>query len=345
MASLSLAQPQVAQSLALALVAASNAPALLLDGDLTVVAASASFCRAFGYRSAEIRGRRLFDLRAGEWDTPRLRSLLGDAVAGRPRAGPGEMDFDPRGLPRRRLGLDVQKLEYDGVAVRLLVSISDLTDLRAAETLNRARLQDKDSQLQELQHRIANSLQIIASVLMLNARKEHSDDTRREIFDAHRRVMSVATLQRQLAASGLAEVNLRGYLTDLCQSIAASMIDDRDRLSLTVTVDESMVTADVSMTLGLIVTELVINALKHAFPDGRRGAISVDFRSTASGWMLSVRDDGVGYDAEPSSGRSVGARQGANIVEALTRQLHARIEITRPGAGMLVSIVQGEAVA
>jgi two-component sensor histidine kinase len=252
------------------------------------------------------------------------------------------MDLDRDGLPGRRLGLQVQKLDYDGVGIRLLLSVNDLTQTRLSEALSDARLRDKTIQLQELQHRIANSLQIIASVLMLNARKEHSDDTRRQLYDAHSRVMSVAALQRQLAASGLAEVELRAYLVDLCQSIAASMIDDPARLSLTVSADDSIATADISMALGLIVTELVINALKHAFPDGRRGAISVDFRSSLSGWTLSVQDDGIGSVEDPAVARAPETGLGANIVQALARQIKARVELTNPRVGTLVSVIHAE---
>ncbi len=345
MASLSLVHPEVAQSLALALVASSNAPALLLDGQLKVISASTSFCRAFGLVAAEARGRPLFDLGEGEWNAPRLRSLLANAIAGQAQAGPCEMDLDREGEPSRRVALHVQKLDYDGVGVRLLLSVSDLTDIRSAKTLSDARLQDKTVQLQELQHRIANSLQIIASVLMLNARKEHSEDTRRQLYDAHSRVMSVAALQRQLAASGLAEVELRAYFTDLCQSIAASMIDDPRRLSLTVTADDSIATADVSMALGLIVTELVINALKHAFPLGRQGAISVDFRSTSSGWTLLVKDDGVGSAQPSESPPAPGSGLGANIVGALARQIKATVEVQPLRSGTLVSVNHLEADA
>ena len=91
-------------------------------------------------------------------------------------------------------------------------------------------------------------------------------EARSHLYDAHSRVMSVATLQQQLAASQVGDVQLRDYFTDLCQSIGASMIHDHDKLRLTVEADESVADADVSVSLGLIVTELVINALKHAFP-------------------------------------------------------------------------------
>src|SRR3546814_3604496 len=116
--------------------------------------------------------------------------------------------------------------------------------------------------LQELQHRVANSLQIIASVLMQSARRVQSEEARGHLHDAHNRVMSIATLQQQLAASRLGDVELRGYFTQLCESLGALMIHDHDQLSIAVTADSSSVNADISVILGLIVTELVINALR-----------------------------------------------------------------------------------
>ena len=90
------------------------------------------------------------------------------------------------------------------------------------------------------------------------------------------------------------DVEVRFYLTQLCQSLGASMIADPNRLSIQVTVDNSLVGPDVSMSLGLIVTELVINALKHAFPDQTKGTIAVDYRSSGNDWTLSVTDNGIG---------------------------------------------------
>ena len=154
-----------------------------------------------------------------------------------------------------------------GESVRLLVAVLDVTDARIAEKLKDDLLKEKAVLLQELQHRVANSLQIIASVLMQSARKVQSEEARSHLHDAHQRVMSVASLQHQLAASHVGDVELRPYFTALCESIGASMIRDHDKLSLDVDVDDSVTNADASVSLGLIVTELVINALKHAFPE------------------------------------------------------------------------------
>jgi two-component sensor histidine kinase len=146
----------------------------------------------------------------------------------------------------------------------------DVTDARLAERLKDDLLREKAILFQELQHRVANSLQIIASILMQSARRMPSAETRTYLFDAHSLVMSVAALQQQLSASKLEDVELHSYFTELCDSIGASMIPDHEKLKLEVKAEAGLATVDVSVSLGLIVTELVINALKHAFPRGSR---------------------------------------------------------------------------
>jgi two-component system, sensor histidine kinase PdtaS len=190
--------PVIADALALALVAASDAPILLLGGDLTVVAASASFCQAFQIDPRAIEGASLFSLGAGEWDTPQLRSLLSATLSGA-AVGAYETDLIRSGRTPRRLVINAHRLIYgDSSATRLIFAVSDVTDARLAERLKDNLLREKAMLYQELQHRIANSLQIIASVLMQSARRSTSAQTRSDLFDTHSRVMSVAALGRQL---------------------------------------------------------------------------------------------------------------------------------------------------
>jgi two-component sensor histidine kinase len=106
-------------------------------------------------------------------------------------------------------------------------------------------------------------------------------------------------------------------------------------LSLDVVVDESKTSADVSVSLGLIVTELVINALKHAFPGDRSGKITVDYHSNGPNWTLSVTDNGVGIASDASASK---AGLGTSIIEALARQLQAVIKVNNADPGTAVFI-------
>ena len=326
--------PDVALSLALALVSASTAPLLLLDNDLTVIAASSSFCNAFHIEPAA--GASLSALGAGEWNMPRLTALLHATASGYAQIEGYEIDLVRHGQADRHLVLSAKKLSYgDDTAVRLMLSIADVTDARAAEKLKQKLLREKDVLLQELHHRVANSLQIIASVLMQTARKVSSEESRGHLYDAHQRVMSVAALQQQLAVSRLGDVEIRPYLVALCESIGASMIRDHEQLTLAVQSDDSITSADTSVSLGLIVTELVINALKHAFPGNRQGRILVDYHGRGPSWSLSVSDDGIGMPDDPQNAKP---GLGTSIVHALAMQLGARIEVAAAHPGTEVSV-------
>jgi hypothetical protein len=212
-----LLHPDATLNLALALVGSSSAPLLLLDGDLSVIAASLSFCEAFQIDPLGVVGRPLFALGDGAWDVPQLRALLGATARGDADIQAYEMDLRGACRETRRLVLNVKKLDYgDREHVRLVVAVLDLTEARATEKLRDALLHEKDGLLrekaillQEVQHRVANSLQIIASVLLQSARKVQSEETRVHLQDAHNRVMSIASVQQQLAASKLGDVELR----------------------------------------------------------------------------------------------------------------------------------------
>ena len=323
-------------SLAMALIASSNTPLVLLDGALRVVQASDSFCAAFDI-GEPVAGISLAALGGGEWNTAQLNSLLSATAAGRAEIDAYEMDLERNGRVTCRLVINARRLDHgDPDNIRLVVSVADVTAMRITERLSADLLREKEILLQELQHRVANSLQIIASVLMQSAKKVRSEQARGHLRDARNRVMSIATMQRQLATTRLGDVALHGYFNDLCASIGASMIRDHDQLSLEVSVDGSMARADISTSLGLIVTELVINALKHAFPHHRRGRILVDYRSDGLAWTLSVRDTGVGMPADPADARP---GLGTGIVAALARQLDATVRIAPANPGTSVSII------
>lgn len=333
--------PELSLNLAMAVVASSHTPVLLLDENRVIVGASQAFCDAFGVDARTIMGREFSKLGAGEWAVPQLQSLLTATASGLAEVKNYEFDLKRKGRAPRCLVLNAHKLNYgESEPVRLLLAIADVTDARIAEKMNEDLIRDKGTLLQELQHRVANSLQIIASVLMQSAKRVQSDEARTHLHDAHHRVMSVAAIQKQLAVSSIDRVSLKPYLTQLCESIGASMIHDPGQISLEVISDESRVNAEVSVSIGLIVTELVINALKHAFPDGRQGTIKVGYGSEGSAWTLSVVDDGVGMP-KPSGGEGK-AGLGTNIVQALAKQLEARITIFDATSGTAVLLEHGE---
>jgi chemotaxis protein methyltransferase CheR len=199
-------------------------------------------------------------------------------------------------------------------------------------------LRQKDVLLEELQHRIANSLQIIASIILMKARSVQSEETRLHLQDAHKRVMSVAAVQRQLHVSGASQsIDMTPYLARLCEALATSMIGDARPISLIVAGEGGRASSREAESLGLIVTELVMNALKHAFPDEKaKGRITVTYEVAGTNWKLSVADDGVGKPDGVFAQAKTGL--GTGIIKALAQQLAAKVETVANPVGTTVSV-------
>jgi two-component sensor histidine kinase len=326
-------------SLEVAIVDTVREPLIVLDDTLRVVVASRSFYRTFDVSRHETEGHPLYKLGNGQWNIPSLRKLLEDII---PHGAPieeFEVEHDFPILGRRTMLLNARKVFYEGNnSTSLLVAIEDVTERRALERKKDELLMQKDLLLKEMNHRINNSLQLIASILMLKAHAVQSEEARRHLQDAHDRVMAVATVQEQLHPTPFgAEIEARNYLTRLCESLAASMILKDQPISLRVEAGAGSTTSEQAVSMGLIATELVINALKHAFPGGVRGNVVVGFESAPSAWRLSVSDDGIGISGRLSDA-PVRTGLGTSIVEALTRQLSGRVATSAASPGTIVSV-------
>ena len=219
----------------------------------------------------------------------------------------------------------------------LLLAIEDISERREVEKELAHLLRQKELLLEEMQHRIANSLQIIASILLLKAKSVQSDETRGHLQDANKRVLSVAAVQQHLQASGRGEpIAVGPYLAKLCAALAQSMIGESP-VSLETQVSGGTVVSSVAVSIGLIVIESVINALKHAFPltktDGR---VVVAYDASGSAWTLSIADNGVGKPHDGAADAKAGL--GTSIVQSLAKELDASVEFVSDHRGTTLTV-------
>jgi two-component sensor histidine kinase len=335
-----------AGTLAQAIVDTVREPLLVLDKDLRVLAASRSFYSTFQVASNITQGQLLYELGDGQWDIPGLRLLLERIVPDHGVMDDYEVAHQFPEIGLRTMLLNARKVFYEGNShTTLLLGIEDVTARRAQEREKegllqklQALLREKDVLLEELEHRVGNSLQIIAAIILMKSRMVTSKETRLQLQDAHKRVMSVAAVQKHLHATGAAgSVEMAPYLTQLCNSLTTSMIGDYRPTTLKVTSDAGTVTSREAVSLGLIVTELILNALKHAFTDDRTDReIAVGFAVAGTNWKLSVVDNGIGAPvgvfAQPKSGL------GTSIINALAQQLEARVDVVSGPQGTTVLV-------
>jgi two-component sensor histidine kinase/PAS domain-containing protein len=334
-----LLQFEESRAFAQAIVDTVREPFLVLDQDLHVLAASRSFYTTFEVSPDDTQGRPLYALGDGQWDIPGLRLLLEKIVPERGVMEDYEVEHEFPDIGQRTMLLNARKVFYEGgTHTTILLGIEDVTAKRILEREKDELLKDKDVLFEELQHRVANTLQIIASIILMKARVVRSEETRFHLQDAHKRVISVAAVQKQLHASGATgSVEIAPYLTRLCESLATSMIGDSRPILINVVGEAGSASSREAESLGLIVTELVMNALKHAFPDEKtKGEISVAYARAGTNWKLSIADNGVGK----TNGISAHAKSGlgTGIIKALSNQLDAQVETLTGAGGTTVSI-------
>jgi hypothetical protein len=173
-------------------------PLLVLDQDLRVVSANRAFCQTFRMTRQNIEDYAFYALGDGQWNIPALRCLLENIPPHHTVMEGYEVEREFPGIGRRSMLLNAREVVGQRNARKLiLLTIEDVTERRAAEREVAELLRQKEMLLQEVQLRIANSLQIIASILLLKARAR-SEETRMHLRDAHQRIMSVAAVQQQL---------------------------------------------------------------------------------------------------------------------------------------------------
>ena len=328
-------------ALAQAIVDTVREPVLVLDKALRVIAASRSFYSLFQVTSGDTQGRLLYELGDGQWDIPKLRLLLEKIIPEHGVMEDYQVEHEFPGAGFHTMCLNAREVFYEGGAEpTILLGMQDVTRQSALEREKEELLRQKNLLLEELQHRVVNSLQIIAGIILMKARTVKSEETRLHLRDTHSRVMSIAALQRHLHSYGSGgPIDVGPYLAKLCDALATSMIGDTRPISLQVCGDGGSTTSREAGCLGLIVTELVMNALKHGFPDDRTdGRITVEYDAAGTNWKLSVADNGMGRPDGVFAQVKTGL--GTSIVKALAHQLGAQVETLASPQGTTVSVTR-----
>lgn len=204
------------------------------------------------------------------------------------------------------------------------------------ELANRS-LAEKEVLLREIHHRVKNNLQIISSLLQKQARLSGDENFRRFVRDGQDRIQSMALIHQKLYRSTELEgIDVRAYLEELGAHISRSQGSGAEGIALNLRADDTQLDIDTAVPLGLILNELITNAFKYAFPDGREGSIIVEFSRRAGKALLRVSDNGVGLPEGwvPRQSDTLGV----NLVTGLVQQLGGGVEWVSEGMGTIIVI-------
>ncbi len=272
------------------------------------VAVAVGFARRDALREWRSRLYRNIGLGAGMLAALAALSLLALRAIHREEAVRGALHAANEGLDRR---------------------VRDRTqELEAALGDRQRALDDKDVLLREVHHRVKNNLQMLQSLVRMTMRRL-PEGTQPALNDMVRRIWAVGQVYNLLYASGeVATIDLASYLGRLCEHLGSSLSDGSGRIVVITDLAHVDVDLDTAVPLGLIVVELVTNAFKHAFPEGRDGRIEVTLRGTGRA-RLEIRDNGVGM-AEQADETSTGLQ----LVTVLASQIDAKFELLQRDGGL-----------
>lgn len=217
-------------------------------------------------------------------------------------------------------------------------TFSRMADLLSArENELRDSLAQKEILVREIHHRVKNNLQLVMSLLNLHARRIRDPRAEVAFAEARSRINALATLHRRLYESeSLQEIDLKWFLDDLCAELRRGGLSRGRNVELNVEAPSEVIGPDVAVPLGLLVTEAITNAYKHAFNERDGGHISVQVtRESPTSLLLTIRDDGTGFDMAASTQDQSGL--GRSLIEAFVRQLRGELE-TRSDDGTVVQV-------
>jgi PAS domain S-box-containing protein len=307
---------------------------LMVAQDGKIILVNAQIEKLFGYSRAELIGQKVEFLIPSRYRTHHPKFREGFLTDPKSRAmGSGRDLFglrkDGTEMPIE-IGLNPLKTA-EGTFV--LSSIVDITERKKAEERQNS-LREKETLLKEIHHRVKNNLQVISSLLSLQSR--HIPDPRSSAMlqESQDRVYSIALVHEKLyQTNNLESISFREYLDALIPHLAETWTGSRSKVTVEVEPDDISLPIDISIPCGLIINELVTNALKHAFPNGDKGLILVSVKQNDDHLTISVKDNGIGMPKgidvhKPGS-------LGLELITTLARQLHAQLAVSSSNGTMI----------
>jgi len=203
--------------------------------------------------------------------------------------------------------------------------IRDVSERKKIEKKLQKSLNEKETLLKEIHHRVKNNLMIISSLLNLQSRYIKDEESKNIFKESQNRARSMALIHERLYQStDLKRIDFGDYLRTLSNDLYHTYVMDTSLIKLNIEVENVMLDINTSIPLGLIVNELVTNSLKHAFPQGESGEINIKFHTNDDKYLLEVKDNGVGFpeDIDYTNTESLGLR----LVTSLTEQIDGKIK-------------------
>jgi two-component sensor histidine kinase len=310
---------------------------LVLEPDLTIRFANRSFCHTFAVAPEHTVGRKLYEIGNGQWDIPKLRTSLKTIISDRKTIEAFEVEHFFPSIGRRIMLLNARTVYRPGNKIKqILLAIDDVTEPARLEREHAAAHERIGMLLQELTHRVKNNLQLIAAIVVTEARRLESGEGKAALERVARRIAALGHLYSKLSEADIIEaVDAAAYLNELCRDLIASVYKDGDAfIMLKTDIDSELLPTDRAIPIGLIVNELVTNAVKYGFPGEAKGTVMVTLKRLPGELRLTVADDGQGLDP-----RRADSGLGGRLVDGFAQQLGGQVERESDSQGTTVHLI------
>jgi len=303
---------------------ASNEFMTLINQHYVYEAANDAYCAAHGRPRAEIIGKPVAEIWGQETFRTVIKGYLDECFTG--KNVQYEAWFEFGALGRRYYAVHYYPYtDQQGTVTHCVVVSHDLTERKSSEDRLHASLHEKDVLLKEIHHRVKNNLQIISSLLSLQSNTIESPETRELVRESQNRVRSMALIHEKLYRSeNLAQIDFGEYVRNLTRDLFRSY--SAGGVTLKLQAEDIQLDVDAAIPCGLIVNELVSNALKYAFPEGRGGELLIRFSQVGHDrYALSVTDNGVGLpqDLDVRQAKTLGLQ----LINMLVTQLRGTLDV------------------
>ena len=298
---------------------------IIIDPDMTISRVNSEVEILTGYSKEEIEGCKKWTDFAVEEELDRMKGYY--QLRNDPDKHPREYETKGRDKNGNIKDLLVTVVTIPGTE-KQLASIIDITKRKNAEDLIRSSLNEKNILLQEIHHRVKNNMQIISSLLNLQTKYVNDEEAVNILKESQNRVRSMAIIHEKLYQSkDLSQINFVDYIQSLVSNLFYSYNAKKTNIKPIFEVENLSLNIDTAVPCGLIISELVSNSLKYAFPNRMSGEILVSLKCIDNKYQLIIKDNGVGMPAEIDLNNL--DTLGLLLVSNLTEQLDGEITINR----------------
>jgi len=302
---------------------------VMADKDGKIISVNKEFVRLFGYNMSEIKGRYIDEVVAHEKNRDEGIKITRKVASGE------SLSFET--IRKRKDGtmIDVSVLAMpiivDGEVVASIAIYRDITKRKKAEEQVRSSLEEKEVLLKEIHHRVKNNMQIVSSMLRLQAGQSKNEDFIEMCNVGQSRIRSIALIHESLyKSSDFARIDFSKYIEKLMTHLFSIYEGGKERIEFEVDVEDVFLDINKAIPCGLIINELVSNSLRHAFPNHMEGKISVEMLRENGKHILIVKDTGIGFPEEIDFRNA--KTLGMQLVTDLVKQLRGTIKLAKDGA-------------